>query len=377
MLNHNSIINFVKEYINKEGYISLANLIQISLHSKSGYYQNKDPFEKNNSDFFTSPQASQIFGEVIGVWFISLWQNMGKPQFINLIELGAGSGALIRDILRVMQKVAPTLKINLHFLEINPILIEQQKEVVETCNNIINCLWHNTIDDLLLNINKNQQSFFIGNEFFDALEVEQFIYKDNSWYKKIILNKNDVLIEDFNNTITQQEQQELKKFQQFAKNNNIIEYSFKTKEIFVQIAEFLKQFEGMFLIIDYGITKVLLEKSSIRGYKKHKLLKLDEILLDLGSVDITHNVNFAMLEQWADEIAINRINTTTQAQFLNALGFKERLKVLTKDILEKQKHTHLAKQQLNQHLQLIDTESEDSMGNKFKVLAVFNGISIT
>jgi SAM-dependent MidA family methyltransferase len=133
----------------------------------------------------------------------------------------------------------------------------------------------------------------------------------------------------------------------------------------------------MFLIIDYGITKVLLEKSSIRGYKKHKLLKLDEILLDLGSVDITHNVNFAMLEQWADEIAINRINTTTQAQFLNALGFKERLKVLTKDILEKQKHTHLAKQQLNQHLQLIDTESEDSMGNKFKVLAVFNGISIT
>lgn len=41
-------------------------------------------------DFITSPEISQMFGEMIGVWCAHTWEQMGMPSRINLIELGPG-----------------------------------------------------------------------------------------------------------------------------------------------------------------------------------------------------------------------------------------------------------------------------------------------
>ena len=39
-------------------------------------------------DFVTSPEISQLFGEMIGVWCVATWEHMGQPAAINLVELG-------------------------------------------------------------------------------------------------------------------------------------------------------------------------------------------------------------------------------------------------------------------------------------------------
>lgn len=38
---------------------------------------------------------------MIGVWAMCLWEQMGKPVKVNLIELGPGRGTLLADLLRV------------------------------------------------------------------------------------------------------------------------------------------------------------------------------------------------------------------------------------------------------------------------------------
>ena len=38
---------------------------------------------------------------MVGVWVMCLWEQMGQPQRVNLIELGPGRGTLIADLLRV------------------------------------------------------------------------------------------------------------------------------------------------------------------------------------------------------------------------------------------------------------------------------------
>ena len=38
---------------------------------------------------------------MIGVWTVCLWKQMGKPERVNLIELGPGRGTLMVDLLRV------------------------------------------------------------------------------------------------------------------------------------------------------------------------------------------------------------------------------------------------------------------------------------
>jgi len=70
-----------------------------------GYYTSKqegrDQFGMKG-DFITSPEISQIFGELVGIWFVTEWMAQGKKRKgIELIEIGPGRGTLMDDMLRV------------------------------------------------------------------------------------------------------------------------------------------------------------------------------------------------------------------------------------------------------------------------------------
>lgn len=38
---------------------------------------------------------------MVGVWAMCLWEQMGQPNRVNLVELGPGRGTLMADLLRV------------------------------------------------------------------------------------------------------------------------------------------------------------------------------------------------------------------------------------------------------------------------------------
>ena len=40
------------------------------------YYATRDPF----ADFTTSPEISQVFGEVLGLWAAVVWDQLGRPS---------------------------------------------------------------------------------------------------------------------------------------------------------------------------------------------------------------------------------------------------------------------------------------------------------
>ena len=71
-----------------------------------GYYtgaldKDRDQFG-HKGDFVTSPEISQVFGELMAVWFVTEWMAQGRPNHgVELIEMGPGRGTLMDDMVRV------------------------------------------------------------------------------------------------------------------------------------------------------------------------------------------------------------------------------------------------------------------------------------
>ncbi|XP_032378697.1 protein arginine methyltransferase NDUFAF7, mitochondrial [Etheostoma spectabile] len=88
----------------------------------TGYYVRNNMLGPDG-DFITSPEVSQIFGELLGVWIVSVWMGAGRPKPLQLVELGPGRGSLASDVLRVISQLRSVLgraSVSLHLVEVSP-----------------------------------------------------------------------------------------------------------------------------------------------------------------------------------------------------------------------------------------------------------------
>src|SRR5262249_50274356 len=106
-----------------DGPLSIASFMEAALGDPArGYYTTRQPLGVQG-DFITAPEASQVFGELIGLWCAELWRRMGAPDPVLLVELGPGRGTLMADALRAL-RVCPDFlgALRLHLVETSPVL---------------------------------------------------------------------------------------------------------------------------------------------------------------------------------------------------------------------------------------------------------------
>ena len=329
--------------------ISLDEFINFALYDKKkGYYMQKSPFGRKG-DFITAPNISRMFSEMIAIWILGFWENLGNPKKINLVELGAGNGEMIKILLETFKKFPVFFNsCNILIHEKSLKLKKIQKDKLDK-NKII---WISDLKEI-----KKFPTIFIANEFFDAMAVKQFIKKENLWFERYVNFKNK------KKAFFNKKSFNMKKFEKeigynISKNQKFIEYSLIGISYLKKIAKIIKKNSGGLLIIDYGYMEKKM-KNTLKSISNHKH---SNVLENIGKSDITHNINFCLFKKIIDQLGGLKNLITTQGSFLVKLGIKDRAEIIS------QNQSFSKKADIYYRLKRLVDEKE--MGNLFKVMFI-------
>jgi len=338
------------ETIKADGPISIGTYMNACLaDAEHGYYMSKDPFGRGG-DFITAPEISQMFGEAIGVWFATAWQMMGKPEKVNLIELGPGRGTLMADILRASSVLPEFAKaVSVHLVEISPALRQIQGQTFK--NTPVDISWHQKFEQVPAG-----PSLIIANEFFDALPVSQYVLAADGWHERLVGITENKLAFTYGSKLLPEA--EIPVWGKNAQEGDFIELSPQRDAIAEQIGSFIAKNGGAGLFIDYGHVKSA-PGDTFQAVHKHKFV---DCLFRPGKVDITSHVDFQQLAKSFEAGGAKAHSLRTQGQFLIAMGLREREAILKKKAP--------ARTRINLGKQADRLVHEEQMGVLFKVLAV-------
>ncbi len=308
----------IRRRIRRAGGISVADYMRLCLtHPEHGYYTTRQPLGESG-DFITAPEASQIFGELIGIWTIACWQSLGRPARLHLLELGPGRGLLMADLLRAARAAPDFLKaLRVHLVEVSAHLRTEQRRRLEPLAASLH--WH---DDLPPpEAMKGGPVLVIANEFFDALPVHHFERTAAGWRERLV-------VEDANGALafaaTGQPLPEAA-LPRWARNlpvGSMIEISPQRAGFARRIAALLRRNGGAALIIDYGHVSPG-PGETLQALHRHRQVS---VFHHPGESDLTAHVDFAALAEAMVGLRIPPV--LEQGAFLLGLGLRERLQIL-------------------------------------------------
>ncbi|RLV90187.1 NADH dehydrogenase ubiquinone complex I assembly factor 7 [Spathaspora sp. JA1] len=366
-----NLTDFFAQTIQLTGPIPLsAYMRQCLTHPEMGYYTTRDPLSLRDGDFITSPEISSVFGEMVGIWYFTIWQSQGFPETIRFIEFGPGRGTLMYDLVKSFNKFVKKLgkKVNIEVLmiEASDVLRREQwkllcdpehefKTTEEGYNTSTtkwgdSIKWVNTEKDI---VNSDDiANYIIAHEFFDALPIKSFIKTEAGWRELMVehtptvtntqpkLETSEEVVEDellqteFHLTTSPKETPSsmiptLSPRYRDLPQGSRIEFCPDAELYLLKMIQLLKSNLGAVLIMDYGVVNSIPE-NSLRGIYKHKFVSP---FIKPGEVDLSIDVDFDNLINIAQQIKQGNVinyGPVEQGDWLHNIGVGYRIDQLIK-----------------------------------------------
>ncbi|TRY84470.1 hypothetical protein DNTS_035824, partial [Danionella cerebrum] len=374
---HISMLKHLTLKIKTTGPISVCEYMRDALTNPFlGYYVKNDPIGESG-DFVTSPEMSQIFGELLGVWCISEWMAAGKSRVLQLVELGPGRGSLACDVLRVFSQLNPVLgetNVSVHLVEVSPKLTEVQVERL-TGNQAHICddrpfylsgttlsgfpiYWYRRLEDVPKGF-----SLYLAHEFFDALPIYKFERTEEGWREVLI----DIDPDDHKKlrfVLSNGKTIASVLLTEKDESRQHVEVSPEAGIIVQKLGRRIAADGGAALIGDYGHDGT--KTDTFRAFKDHKL---HDVLEEPGMADLTADVDFSYLRKSAGN-HVTCMGPITQQSFLKNMGIDFRMQVLLRNCTDDSTRTQL----IHSYDMLMNPEK---MGHRFQFFTVLNTSRLT
>ena len=342
------LLQLLRRKIETDGPIRLDEWWQACLyHPGHGYYATRVPL---GADFVTSPEISQVFGELIGLALAQAWLDRGSPAPGTLCEIGPGKGTLMADAWRSLEVVPGAQR------ALAPVaLVEVSASLRGYQTNRLRGLpvrWCETIEQ----IPDAGPVYLAANELFDALPVRQLVKIGGRWFERRL----GISGSGHLGLILEPRPSLLGPSLPDCPDGSVHEVSPAREGMARQIAELLAKRGGAALLIDYGDAYEAATGDTIQAVRNHK--KIHDPFELPGEIDLTSRVDFTPLIRAFETAGCTVAGPIGQGRFLRSLGIAERTASLARNLPEDRAHDLADRTD-----RLIDP---GRMGRLFKVIGV-------
>jgi len=345
-----TLLDEIKSLIAQRGPITVEQYMQTALcHPDLGYYMSRDPFGAAG-DFTTSPEISQMFGELLGLWAAEVWTSMGSPGHVRLVELGPGRGTLMSDALRAIRIVPPFREaLDVWLVETSPTLAMMQHELLLDCGVAVS--WVQSLKDV-----PEGPTIVIGNEFLDALPVRQFVRVSGQWRERLIR------LDEGGNLAFDVARNPERLIEAKGRDGEVLEVSPAGHRFMFELGSRLVKQNGAALLIDYGHSATGFG-DTLQALRAHRYV---DPLEAPGDSDLTAHVDFAAMARSGAATGAAVYGPVDQGDFLRAIGIDQRTRTLT------ERASAERALEIQQARSRLVGKAKGEMGALFKAMAVAN-----
>lgn len=343
--------------IKKNGPMSFARFMELALYApNAGYYRTSNPKFGPQGDFITAPEISSLFGSCFAHQCHQIFKFLPTA---NILEFGAGSGALAVDLLTELEQLN-ALPGHYYILEVSGYLRQLQRETIQTkCAHLMDrVIWLDTLPTDFIGV-------IVANEVLDAMPVHKFCVTHQKIQEFYVIYQNKAYaweLKEANGPL-----------KSAVKKLNILHENYSS-EINLYLAPWIKSLsdaltQGVILLCDYGFpAHEYYHADRWMGTLMchHRHLAHDNPLIHVGQQDITAHVDFTAVAEAALGTELNVLGFTNQAAFLMNTGLTQ--------YFEKQFNLCDTAKQLTLGTAMKKLTLPTEMGELFKVMALGKGI---
>jgi SAM-dependent MidA family methyltransferase len=309
------------EILANNGQISFAKYMEMALYTPGlGYYAAGSIKLGSQGDFVTAPEISPLFGATIVQTILPALTHLQEESLpLQILEFGAGSGALAESVLDGLQRLG--LKIDSYnILDLSADLIDRQKQRLFQRPEKIN--WLSELPENFIGI-------ILANEVLDAMPIDLIVQRNGAWhYKNVGFAK------------TEQNTSEQFVFCDGLRVEDSLLPTQLQKEDFPEgytteihsngnawinsLAELLKK--GLLLTFDYGFPAheyyhLQRGQGTLMGHYRHHAIQ--DPFFYPGLCDLTAHVEWSTITQSAIDHGFDFLGYTSQASYLLKAGIGE------------------------------------------------------
>ncbi|MBF0588018.1 MAG: SAM-dependent methyltransferase [Magnetococcales bacterium] len=338
-------------------------------HPQWGYYMAQRPRLGREGDFVTAPEMTSLFGELLALQWIEVWQAMGKPNPFTVVEAGAGSGRLALDVLTTSARFADYYAaLRYVIIERSPDFQQRQKLLLEdVAASGRPVFWCEALQEL--DAGQGIEGVIFSNEFLDAFPVHWVEMGEAGLLELAIAERQDGGWE----VVAVEPQAPLEPDYLSGLETPLpigvrTEVGLDGQHWVAEAAGRLQR--GVMVTIDYGYTGPEYYHASrlegtLTGFWQHA--QLNDPLAHPGEMDLTAHVDFSAVARVGERAGVRTMGYTTQGWFLMGLGILERLEQLRAKMAPGE-----ALESLEKTVQRL--VMPQAMGDRFKVLAQGRGV---